>query len=114
MQNEQSRLDEFKLSLAKAILSQFPMGVIRQKSLANITRWTGNGAWCSAFDEWKELMEKGSDQEVIEAMTGLTQTANRLRQSGPYTGLLDQSLVNELRAPCYSHSELSSPKNIEY
>ncbi|MGV8898723.1 MAG: DUF6088 family protein [Burkholderiaceae bacterium] len=97
--NAQSRLDAFKLRLAKKVLSQFSMEVIRQKSLANITRWTGNGAWCSAFDEWMQLMEAGSDQDVMEAMSGLTETANRLRQSAPYTGLLDQSLVAQLRAP---------------
>lgn len=42
----------------------------------------------SAFDEWKKLMEEGSDQKVIAAMTGTKDHANWMRQSAPYAGLL--------------------------
>jgi hypothetical protein len=87
-QNAQSQLDSFKLELAKAVLRAVDMATLRRRSLANLERWRENGSWCSAFAEWQELMGSGSDAEVVAAMTGSDETANRLRQSAPYVGLL--------------------------
>jgi hypothetical protein len=87
-QNAQSRLDALKLELAQTVLRSVDMGVLRRHSLANINRWRKNGSWCSAFTEWEYLMETGSDAEVIAAMTGSDENANRLRQSAPYVGLV--------------------------
>lgn len=95
--NAQSKLDDFKLRLALSIVEKIDMKQIRAKSLANIQRWTKQGVWCSAFDEWKHLMDSGSDHEVVAAMTGADERANRLRQSAPYTGLLPDTLVEKLR-----------------
>jgi hypothetical protein len=87
-QNAQSQLDSFKLELAKAVLRAVDMATLRRRSLQNLERWREKGSWCSAFAEWQELMGNGSDAEVVAAMTGSDETANRLRQSAPYVGLL--------------------------
>lgn len=86
--NAQSQLDLFKLELARATLKAVDMATLRRRSLANLERWRESGSWCSAFAEWQQLMASGSDAEVVAAMTGSDETANRLRQSAPYVGLL--------------------------
>jgi hypothetical protein len=96
--NAQSILDDFKLLRAETVLKTIDMKTIREKSLDNLQRWKSKGTWCSAYDEWAELMARGEDAEVIEAMTGRDENSNRLRQSSPYTGLLDQEIVDALRA----------------
>ena len=97
-QNAQSQLDSFKLELAQAVLRAVDMTALRRGSLANLERWRANGSWCSAFAEWQELMASGSDAEVIAAMTGTDETANRLRQSAPYVGLLPRKSAEHLNA----------------
>ncbi len=97
-QNAQSQLDSFKLELAQAVLRAVDMATLRRRSLANLERWRENGSWCSAFAEWQELMASGSDAEVVAAMTGSDETANRLRQSAPYVGLLPRKSAEHLNA----------------
>lgn len=87
-QNAQSRLDADKLELAQAVLSSVNMAALRRRSLANLKRWRESGSWCTAFAEWEKLMASGSDADVVAAMTGSDENANRLRQSAPYVGLL--------------------------
>ena len=95
--NAQTRLDEFKLRLAAAILEKFDLPTIRARSLSNLARWKSNGVWCSAYDEWLTLLEGCDDAVVVAAMTGSDERANRLRQSPPYTGLLDEKTIGQLR-----------------
>lgn len=83
-------LDEFKLRCAKAVLHRVDLSTIRAKSLSNMDRWEANGTRVSAHEEWRELMTKGTDADVIAAMTGKDQKANRLRQSAPYIGIIDE------------------------
>ena len=95
--NAQVRLDHFKLRTGIAVVEMFDLATIREKSLSNLARWQDNEAWCSAYDEWRTLMTSGSDDEVIATMTGRDENSNRLRQSSPCTGLLDQQTVERLR-----------------
>lgn len=95
--NAQTELDKYKLRLAKTVLSQFPLSVIRHKSLSNLDRWEAHGVWVSAHDEWRTLMCNGTDAEVIAVMTGEDQNANRLRQSAPFAGLLNAQTLEKLR-----------------
>lgn len=85
--NAQTELDKKKLETAKAVLRTYTLSVIRKKSLSNLDRWERNGVWVSAHDEWRTLMRDGSDEQIVAVMTGEDETANRLRQSPPYTGL---------------------------
>jgi len=87
-ENAQSRLDAHKLELAKTVLRSVDMDTLRSRSLANLKRWRESGSWCRAFAEWEKLMATDSDAEVVAAMTGSDENANRLRQSAPYVGLL--------------------------
>ncbi|MFJ3317185.1 hypothetical protein ACIPLR_17660 [Herbaspirillum huttiense] len=95
--NAQSRLDDVKLRLALELVKLFDLSTIRQKSLENLARWEKNDVWCSAFDEWRQVLQKGSNQQLVAVLTGQDQKANRLRQSSPYTGLLDRSTVERIR-----------------
>ncbi|MBK8761716.1 MAG: hypothetical protein IPM03_15075 [Sulfuritalea sp.] len=101
-QNAQSLLDSLKLEMAQAVLEEVDMATLRRRSLENLERWRENGSWCSAFAEWQELMASGSDAEVVAAMTGSDETANRLRQSAPYVGLLRTTMLEAIReASCF-------------
>lgn len=90
MDNDHDYIDYQKLRLAKACLASCDLATIRRTSISNLDRWEASGTWCSAFDEWRAIMTSWCDDDVIAVMTGLDQRANRLRQSPPYTGLLDQ------------------------
>lgn len=89
MKNEHEYIDKFKRRIASAILRASDIKVIRQKSLENMNRWEARGVLVSAHDEWRALMTNGTDADVIAVMTGSDQKANRLRQSSPYSGIVD-------------------------
>jgi hypothetical protein len=79
------------------VISRFRPEEIRAKSLDNLRRWQEAGAWCSAYDEWLELIGSGDDARLYGAMVGRTDDANRLRQSMPYVGMLSKDVLEELR-----------------
>jgi hypothetical protein len=89
VKNEHEYIDEFKRRIANAVLLAAGIKVIRQKSLENMNRWEAGGVWVSAHDEWRDLMTNGTDADVIAVMTGRDQKATRLRQSSPFTGIVD-------------------------
>jgi antitoxin component of MazEF toxin-antitoxin module len=92
----QQKLDELKRELALAVVRHFTPREIRAQSLANLYRWKRQGVWVSAYDEWRELIERGDDGEMYAAMLGRDDRANRLRQSPPYAGLLSREEVRKL------------------
>jgi hypothetical protein len=67
--NRQTLLDAKKLASAMRVVQCCTVDQIRRKSLANIERWNSKGTWVSAHDEWRVLMERGTDQEIIAVMT---------------------------------------------
>ena len=89
----QERLDELKRLLAVAVARDFPPQQIRAQSLANLYRWKQQGTWVSAYDEWLQILESGSDGALFAAMLGRDQNSNRLRQSLPFVGLLSPEKV---------------------
>jgi len=95
--NGQDRLDEFKRNLALEVVRRNSVDDIRRRSLDNLQRWKRNGVWCSAYDEWRRILENGDDGKLFAAMMGRDQEANRLRQSPPYMGLLPSSVLEKLR-----------------
>jgi antitoxin component of MazEF toxin-antitoxin module len=90
------RLDDLKRSIALAVVRGFTPREIRAQSLANLHRWKAQGAWVSAYDEWKELVEHEDDGALFAAMLGRDENAVRLRQSMPFVGLLSQEEVRRL------------------
>ena len=95
--NQQTLLDAKKLASAVRVVQNCTVDQIRRKSLANIKRWNGKGTWVSAHDEWRLLMEQGSNQEVLAVMTGTDERSNRLRQSAPYVGLVEPVSINTVK-----------------
>ena len=96
MPNKQDLQDSRKLNMARLITEKFTMPVIRHRSLENMARWQKNGVWVSAFEEWRALLTSGTDQQVLDVMTGRDEKSNRLRQSAPYAGLLTQAEVEAM------------------
>jgi hypothetical protein len=94
--NAQDDLDARKLRMAELVLRKCSLSDIRKRSLANLHRWNELGVWVSAHDEWRQLLEHGTDEEVVAVMTGTDQKSNRLRQSAPYTGLLDWKILESI------------------
>jgi hypothetical protein len=90
-------LDAKKLASAERVIQSCTIDQIRRQSLANIARWNGEGTWVSAHDEWRRLMEHGTDQDVIAVMTGTDERSNRLRQSAPYVGLVTPVSIEEVK-----------------
>lgn len=83
-------LDDLKLWLSQAALSLADLKTIRERSLLNLQRWKAQGTWGPVYDEWWELMTHASDDQIIQIMTGEGGEPNRLRQSIPYTGIVDE------------------------
>jgi hypothetical protein len=50
----------------------------------------------SAYDEWQQLLEHGTDGELFAIMLGRDEHANRMRQSAPYVGMLPREEVRKL------------------
>jgi antitoxin component of MazEF toxin-antitoxin module len=88
--------DEQKRRLAAAVASRFPPRSIRAHGLANLHRWRGTGAWVSAYDEWKRILEDPDDGALFAAMLGRDERATRLRQSAPYVGMLPRDEVRRI------------------
>jgi antitoxin component of MazEF toxin-antitoxin module len=86
-------LDELKRLLSLAVIRRCTAREIRAQSLANLFRWKKQGTWISAYGEWTEILERGSDGELFAAMLGRDDQANQLRQSMPYVGLLSPEEV---------------------
>jgi hypothetical protein len=89
-------LDELKRSIALAVARDFAPSQIRAQILANLHRWQKQGVWVSAYDEWQGIARRGDDGELFAAMLGRDDTAQRLRESMPFVGLLRQSEVRRL------------------
>ena len=89
-------LDELKRSLSLAVIRRCTPQEIRAQSLGNLYRWRNQGTWVSAYDEWAEILERGSDGELFAAMLGRDEQSNRLRQSMPYVGLLSPEEVKRI------------------
>jgi antitoxin component of MazEF toxin-antitoxin module len=89
-------LDELKRSIALAVVRQFTPREIRAQIVANLHRWSQQGAWVSAYDEWRDIATRADDGELFAAMLGRDDNALRLRQSMPFVGLLSQAEVRRL------------------
>jgi hypothetical protein len=89
-------LDELKRSIALAVVRDFTPSQIRAQILANLHRWREQGVWVSAYDEWRDIAQRGDDGELVAMMLGQDDTATQLRESMPFVGLLPQSEVRRL------------------
>jgi hypothetical protein len=83
-------IDDRKLWMAQAVLEVADLPTIRATSLSNLERWKAQGTWFPVYDQWWEIMAHAGDDEIIHIMTGEGDEPNRLRQSMPYTGIIDE------------------------
>lgn len=94
--NAQDVLDELKLSIALEVVRRFAPEDIRRRSRKNLARWKAAGAWSQAYEEWLDILDSGDDGELLRAMVGRDERANRLRQSMPYAGMLPKEVTRRL------------------
>jgi hypothetical protein len=64
---------------AAAVVRDFSPQEIRAQSLANLYRWKNQGTWTSAYDEWTEILQTGSDGALFNAMLARDDNSTRLR-----------------------------------
>jgi len=71
-----------------------PALVVNQ-AIGNLTRWKQQGAWCSALDEWEQLLADsqatGDIGPLLAVIGGTDQRATRLRQSTPFPGIVTEA-----------------------
>jgi hypothetical protein len=89
-------LDEHKRRIALAVVGGFTPRQIRAQMLANLHRWKKQGAWVSAYDEWRAIAQSEDDGELFAAMLGRDDNAVRLRNSFPGVGLLPDDELRKL------------------
>lgn len=89
-------LDQLRHALSLAVVRHYTPREIRAQILANLDRWERQGAWVSAYDEWRRIAQVDDDGMLFAAMLGRDEDAVRLRQSMPYVGLLPQAEVRKL------------------
>ena len=89
-------LEEHKRRLAAAVASRFGAREIRARILANLHRWKQQGAWVSAYDEWRSIVESEDDGALFATMLGRDDRSTRLRDSAPYVGMLPRDEVKRL------------------
>ena len=89
-------LDQLRHSLSVAVVRRCTPREIRAQILANLHRWERQGAWVSAYDEWRKIAQSDDDGALFAAMLGRDEDAVRLRQSMPYVGLLPEAEVRRL------------------
>jgi DNA relaxase NicK len=86
--NPHERLNRRSLALHRAIaarLRQEPRLV--QQAIDNLIRWkrSADGPWIA---EWMQLLN-GDREMLLALLEQRSETADRLRQSSPFTGILD-------------------------
>lgn len=96
--SDHGNLDRIKFRIATEVVARFPLDQIRHKSLANLDRWAAKGVTGQVYDEWRAILESGDDHALLRAMLSSDEDGNRLRQSPPYVGMLDQELVMQMKA----------------
>lgn len=76
--------------MAQAVLEAADLATIRSVSLSNLERWKANGTWGLVYEQWWKIMTEAPDHELVHIMTGQGDEPNRLRQSSPYVGIIDE------------------------
>lgn len=96
--NQHDALEDMRHRIGCEILSRFPLSTVRDRSRNNLLRWRAQGVWSKYYEEWLRIIESDSDVSLISYMIGFDEDCYRLRQSMPYVGMLEQSLVRRIHA----------------
>lgn len=95
-ERQHRKLDNLKHRLATEVWGRFSPEEIRRHSIENLTRWKSQGVWSLAYEEWMNIVVYCDDPVLEEALIGISENSNRLRQSAPYVGMLEKELVRAI------------------
>jgi hypothetical protein len=93
--------DRVSLELARRIASRLCADpTLIDLARANLDRWSENNKNASGllrcYDEWRQILDQPLDQ-IIATLTAETDESQRLRQNSPFTGILTQDEVLEIK-----------------
>lgn len=90
-------IDTIKQKISCEVLARYSVQEIKRTSISNIERWRAKGTFGQAYADWLEILLDADDSKLITAMVGNSDRSNQLRQSLPYTGMLDEDVVRKIR-----------------
>lgn len=90
-------IDTIKQKISCEVLARYSVEEIKMKSISNIERWRAKGTFGQAYADWLEILLDSDDSKLIRAMVGNSDRSNQLRQSLPFTGMLDADVVRKIR-----------------
>ncbi|MDP1590289.1 MAG: hypothetical protein Q8M07_21225 [Prosthecobacter sp.] len=68
---------------------------------ANAERWLASGNYdegeAASVREWLPMLEESRLDELMEVLTSESETATRMRQSSPFTGIIPKAAYRNLR-----------------
>jgi len=90
--SDHRRLDERSLALHRRVAEKvLDEPALLDKARANVRRWQeNNGRVSLALAEWEQILTGTADQ-VARFLVERSETATRLRQSSPFTGILTEA-----------------------
>jgi hypothetical protein len=103
-------LDQLGLQYHAAIAEKFRANPnLRQVAVENIDRWMARNDYPAtvqkALAEWRELLTRGSLEELFEKMLDPSESGHQRRQNTPFPGILTQA---ERRAIREAYEEAST------
>lgn len=99
-------LDVYQLECAKRIaeILLISPGLVINKAEENLNRWLSSAAFESgevkALNEWREILQKSTPQEIARLLTEDSNKGQRLRQSSPFVGILSKKESRQIREKC--------------
>lgn len=99
-------LDDFALAYHRAVaeaLRSAPENVI-DHARRNLARWLDSEAFdageSASLEEWREILDHASVEQLITIITDESDEGQRLRQSSPFAGAISHQQRLEILAAC--------------
>lgn len=89
--SDHCRVDERSLAMHRLIARKLLADPeLLNKARHNVRRWqSAEGSPLTTFREWQTILD-GSVEQVAQLLVARSETATRLRQSSPFTGILSE------------------------
>lgn len=95
--NTHKRLDDFRRNIFIEILSMFDLFDIRTYGINKLEQWRDQGVWSTLHQQWMDVLNCGSDDQLRKTMLSNSDKSIELRQVSPFPGMLPKEIVEKLR-----------------